>query len=172
MSARDALLKHHAKLAGQLEREQAPRRKNEKPEFEVKKAVMGWLRANGFSCHVIESKAVFSVAAGRYMGGQTDAGVSDIFGVAPGGLAVFIELKAPGKRATLRPGQRAFLTDKIRFGSFAVCVDSVDCLREIWEKFLKDRRIAPGIAAATLRLHLPKEPISRRPVPDGSGLLF
>jgi hypothetical protein len=105
------------------------------PEKMVEKDVMHWLSTNGFSCNVVESKAVYSAQSGRYLRGQTDAGFPDICGCSPNGLGVFIELKAKGRRSTLKDHQRAFLIDKINRGAFAVCVDSVDCLRDISLKF-------------------------------------
>jgi len=115
-----------------------PRTKNAKPEFELKKLIMKWLVDNGFNCNVVESKAVFSAAAGGYIRGQTDAGFSDIVGVCPyAGVACFIELKAPGKRSTLKEHQRQFLLDKARWFSFAVCVDSVELLNQTYREWVK-----------------------------------
>jgi hypothetical protein len=113
---------------------------------------MSWLRDRKFSVNVIESKAVFSVAAGRYLDGQTISGFSDIAGCDMHGLGVFIELKAKGKRATVRPAQRVFLLDKIEHGAFAVVVDSAACLSHIYRKWKTgiDRK---GI----LKKHLPKQ---------------
>lgn len=157
MSAKKALESYYARQLAQLERVQSPRLKNAKPEEEVKRVVMAWLKEHGFSCHVVEAKAVYSKRAGRYVSSQTTPGFSDIVGACPNGLAAFIELKAPGKRSTLREGQRAFLVEKIDKGAFAVCVDSVECLATVWEAFEHRVRMEPQLARALLLRHLPQE---------------
>lgn len=141
MSAKDALLKFHARDAKKLARMHR-KTKNEKPEFEFKKVAKKWLDANGFCCDVVESKAVYNFAAGRYDHGQAKAGFSDIVGVTPYfGVACFIELKAPGKRASLKPHQHAFLVSKINHGAFAVCTDSIDHLSDVYECWVTQRRL-------------------------------
>jgi hypothetical protein len=135
---RQAVEKHHAKQLRE------PRKKpNGKPEKEVEKACMAWLRANGFSCSVVESKAVYSEASGRYMNGQTDAGFADCVGVHDSGTAVFIEFKAKGRLSTLRPAQKAFLREKIRFNAFAIVVDSAEMLAETWRAFVTAKETGP-----------------------------
>jgi len=110
--------------------------KNSKPEFEFKKTAKAWLESNGFSVNVVESKAVWNHNAGGYIRGQTDAGFSDIVGVTPVfGVACFIELKAPGRRSSLKPHQFDFLVGKIDKHAFAVCTDSVDHLDGIFKKW-------------------------------------
>lgn len=59
MSAKEAMDRYYVRHMKELDRS-AARRKNEKPEFEVKKAVLAWLETNGFSCNAIESKATYS----------------------------------------------------------------------------------------------------------------
>ena len=130
------------------------RKKNTKPEKEVEKAVTRWLKDNGFSCNVVDSKAVYSTSSGRYMNGKTDMGFSDIVGCTPNGLAVYIELKAKGKRSTLKIHQYDFLLNKINHGAFAVCVDSVDCLVDIVSKF---RHCSYENRIKLLTDHLPKK---------------
>lgn len=128
MSAKNALNKFYA---SQLKGKSSVKRqkKNAKPEFEFKKIAKAWLEKAGFSINVVESKAVWSEAAGRYLSGQTDAGFSDIVGVTPmRGVACFIELKAPGKRASLKDHQREFLIRKIDRMAFAVVTDSIEHL--------------------------------------------
>lgn len=117
------------------------------PEKIVEKEVVTWLNTNGFSCHVVESKAVYNQKAGRYISGQTVPGFPDVVGCGPQGQSVWIELKAKGRRSTLRDAQRAFLRTKIKLGAFAVCIDSTRLLSNLWagwsttsdkEKFLLD----------------------------------
>lgn len=138
-----AMENHHAKL---IKKPRAKREKpNGRPEKEVEKACTQWLRANGFSVNVVESKAVYSAAAGRYLSGQTDQGFADCVGVhGATGIAVFIEFKAPGKLATLRPTQKHFLRDKIKFNAFACVVDSVERLQMIFREFDLARRESFG----------------------------
>lgn len=155
MSAKKALENYYRRQLEEQERQLRPKRRNQKPEKEVERSVMGWLNANGFSCHVVESKAVFSKAAGRFIKGQTQAGVADIFGCAPDGTAVFLELKAPGRRSTLKVHQREFLLTKIMIGAFAVCVDSVDLLSRYWSEFEHRRKMDPMLARNFLLRQLP-----------------
>jgi hypothetical protein len=133
MSAEDALKKYCAK---HWKRQSRAHRRNNHPEADLKTEVLGWLKSNGFSCHSIESKAVYSARAGRYVRGQTAPGVADIFGCAPNGIGVFIELKAPGRLSTLKHHQRDFLVAKICFGAFGACIDSVAGLAGTWTEFL------------------------------------
>ena len=140
MSARDALLKYHERMITPVTR---THRKNKKPEKEVEKQVMAWLEQNDFSCHVVESKAVYNYQAGRYLKGQTVSGMPDVIGVTPDGIGCFIELKAPGRRSRLREAQREFLETKIRRGAFSLCVDSVGYLSSAYDNWLqisKDNR--------------------------------
>jgi hypothetical protein len=118
---------------------------------------MKWFKENGWSMHVIESKAVYNFEAGRYDHGQTEPGVSDSFGCAPDGTGSFVEFKAPGKRSTLKDHQRQFLMSKIARGAFAACVDSVRCLEDAWKEFEHRRKMDPQLAKAFLFRHLPKQ---------------
>lgn len=111
-------------------------RKNKRPEKIVEKEVMEWLKANDFSCHVVESKAVFSPRAGIYLHSQAEPGMSDIVGVTPDGYGAFIELKAKDRRSSLKDHQRRFLLEKIARGAFACCVDSVEYLEKCYDKFI------------------------------------
>lgn len=111
------------------------RGKNKTPEKDLQREIMKWLDDNKFSCHVVESKAVYSVAAGQYVRGQTVAGMPDIVGCDLIGTGVFIELKAKGRRGTLKEHQRQFLEEKIAKGAFAICCDSVEYLDENYRKW-------------------------------------
>lgn len=117
---------------------QGPKRNNKKPEKEVEKQVLVWLKQNNFCCDVVEAKATFSVASNRYTGRAASPGMSDIIGNTSNGLAVFIELKAPGRRvgSALREDQRAFLTRKIQSGCFAVVADSAEYIDRVWKHYL------------------------------------
>ena len=89
----------------------------------------------GFSCDVVESKAVYSAQAGRYLNSQAVAGFPDIVGCDALGRALFIEVKASGKRSTLKEHQRRFLIEKIDKNAFAVCVDGPDLLLKFYREW-------------------------------------
>ncbi len=114
-----------------------PTRKNKKPEKQVEQDVLIWAKSKGMSLDIIEAKAKFNTATGMYTGRAASAGLSDLIGNTQHGLAVFIELKAPGRRvgSALHARQRAFLTEKIMTNCFAVVVDSVEFLEQIWLQF-------------------------------------
>lgn len=109
--------------------------KSKKPEKLVEAEVMTWLNLNGFSCNIVESKGVYSHAAGRYLQGQTDPGMSDIVGNDSIGRACFIELKAKGKRRNVSMAQYTLLSKKIDTFCFAVVVDSASLLSMYYEKY-------------------------------------
>lgn len=125
------------KYLNKIDKKSKPSRKNKKPEKELESKVQAWCKSKGFQTWVVESKAVFSQSAGRYLTGQTDKGFSDIVGLNCDGLFVAIELKAPGRLSTLRSGQRVFLQEVITPGGFGIVTDSVDRLERIYQDFLK-----------------------------------
>ncbi len=131
-------------ISGYLNRQDVqqagPTRKNEKPEKEVEQKALAWLRSNGFHMSVVESKATYDPKRGRYISQSVKDGFVDLVGNHFSGLSVFIELKAPGRRATLRDNQRAFLMAKIETGCFAVCIDDVELLAVQFEEFQKMRK--------------------------------
>lgn len=98
---------------------------------------MAWLKSNGFSCNVVEAKAVFNQAAGRYISSQAIPGMSDIIGNDQNGVGVYIELKAKGRLSTVSYKQINFLKEKISTNCFAVCVDSADMLDKMYRHWLK-----------------------------------
>lgn len=112
------------------------KRMHGRPEKEVEKSVMQWLSSQNIFATVIESKAVYSAAAGRYLTGQAISGYPDIAGLNDQGLFVAIELKSPGRRSTLRDSQRAFLEQVIHQNGFACCTDSVSHLSSLYFSWL------------------------------------
>lgn len=116
--------------------EPKPTRHNNAPEKEVQDEVLKWLRDNGFSINVVESKAIYNRKSERYISQSVAPGFVDLVGNDKIGLGVFIELKAKGRRSTLRDNQRAFLQEKINTGCFAVVVDSVELLEKQYEHFV------------------------------------
>ena len=112
-----------------------PVRHNGAPEKELEVEVLKWLRANGFHVSVVESKATYNPKAGKYISQSVKDGFVDLVGNHNSGIAVFIELKAPGCRSKLRENQRDFLLQKIETGCFAICTDSVELLSSQFEHF-------------------------------------
>ena len=129
-------------LNNYLER-QAPKtsapRKNKRPEKEVEKQVLEWCRKQDFHIAVVESKAVYSASAGRFLQGQAPSGFPDLVGLTLAGIFVAIELKAPGRRSTLRPAQREFLTQVISRNGFGIVTDSVEFLENSYQEFLRHK---------------------------------
>lgn len=169
-----ALEKFMTKQQKELEPDEGPRRKNARPEMDlVQKPCKAWFRRSGWSMFIIDAKAEWNAAAGTFISSsQVEPGFSDSVGCTPDGTAAFVEFKAPGKRATLKPHQRAFLEDKIRKGCFAICVDSVEGLADAWERFKGSRAIERQLGINFLLRHLPLEPSQRRPRPDADELPF
>ena len=147
-------LKQRVKLALERHFEKASKpksvraKKNSKPEAETERELLAYMRGLGWSVDKVEAKAVFSHKAGRYLRGQAAPGFSDLVGNMNDGRAVFVEVKAKGRRYTLREEQRAFLTEKIASNAFACVVDSVALLEEIISGF----RHAPSPKAYLLNM--------------------
>lgn len=137
MSASDALRNYSQKLLNQQTRRQKrpAGKKNQKPEKYLEGLVLKWAQGRGLDLHVVESKAVYSASAGRYLRGQTEAGMPDLIGNYQG-LSVWIELKAPGRRGTLKAHQFEFLVAKAKAGCFACCTDSVYHVESLFKSFL------------------------------------
>ncbi len=136
MSAEDALLKHHQRQWDKIQKESRPKRKNRKPEKLVEIEVLAWAKEMGMSLHVVESKAVYSRAAGRYLHSQTSESLPDLIGNF-GEFSVWIELKARGRRSTLKDHQREFLVRKIQEGCFACCTDRMMHIDHLFQTWLK-----------------------------------
>lgn len=118
-----------------------PKRHNQKPEKEVEKSVLEYMKSLGCKLTVVESKAVFSQSSGRYLSGQTIAGFPDIVGLNSQGLFLGLELKALGRRSTLKNHQRLFLTQIIHSNGFACVTDSVSHLSSLYSKFLLETNL-------------------------------
>lgn len=142
MSVGDALLKYSKRqLRGKTNGK--PRKKNSSPEKEVEKEVLEWCQKLGIDVNVIESKAVYSVAAGRYLRGQVSTGFPDLVGNTRDGIAVYVELKARGRLSTVKAHQLEFITRKIRQGAFACVVDGSGRLGDLfsrWSLLIKQSR--------------------------------
>lgn len=130
MSAKTALHNYLSKQLAHNNRE--PKRKNEKPEKIVERSVLAWCKKHKLDVSVVECKGVYNAKTRTFLHGMTEPGYSDLSGNNQLGMAVYIELKAPGRRSTLRFKQREFLIRKIKAGCFAVVVDSSELLEEIY----------------------------------------
>jgi len=138
------------------------------PEKEVEAEALKWLRSEGFHVKIYEAKATYSPKAGRFIQQSMQAGTVDVMGNDKTGRGVFIELKAPGRRSTLRGSQRKFLIEKINTNCFAVCIDSVELLKnqyDKWTQFMNRSQFT--LAQDFLRAALPTEKqIEDRPLFD------
>lgn len=111
--------------------------KNMKPEKVVQSRVLWWSIRAGFWLHVIESKAVYSVAKKCYARSKAaPMGFPDLVGVGPRGESVFVELKAPGKISNTSYAQQRFLFDAIKRGAFALVTDSENHLEDVYRKWV------------------------------------
>lgn len=110
------------------EKQLKPKRKkpNRNIEGPVVLEIYNHLKSLGWSMSIVEAKSVYNEQAGRYMNGKTHPGYPDLSGNTPDGIAVFIEVKAPNKRSTIRPEQHEFLIEKIDTNCFAIVSDSVE----------------------------------------------
>ena len=81
----------------------APRRRPDKPERAVQKAILLWLRAHGALVAVTDAGAAYR--AGAFFGDMIPAGWPDITGLLPDGRFVGVECKA--KRGRQSQAQKA-----------------------------------------------------------------
>lgn len=110
-----------------------------KPEKIVEKDVLAYAKEMGWYLAVVDSKAVFSARAGRYIAGMTKKGFPDLIGCDTHGNVLAIELKAPGRLKTVRPEQKVFLNEIETRGGFAFVTDDVEKLHEAYLKYLSLR---------------------------------
>jgi len=131
-----------------------------KPENQVYQAVVIWSRINNFWLHRIESKATYSSRLKMYTyNTPAPKGFPDVCGLGPNGEPVFIELKAKGKRSTLRIEQYQFLKTAIERQAFAVCIDDIDDLATQYQTYtslLKDSGYKEAAKYLLSRLPVPK----------------
>lgn len=152
-STKKALERYFSRQLVPVQKSQA-RKHNSAPEKEVQKQIHAWLLQQNFFAFRVEAKAVFSQAAGRYLQGQTVTGCADELAVCPNGRFVAVEVKAPGKRSTLRPDQRTFLLNVIARNGFACVSDSVSHVSNLWTKYNSSQ---DALKKSVLLNDLPKE---------------
>lgn len=154
MSAKSALFKYLDKHARQ-NHQTGPKRKNKTPEKDLQKKIILMGRKDGFDLYITDSSAKWNADLGTYVSDKFASGMSDLTGDRDG-LACYVEVKAPGRRSTLKPHQRQFLLDKIERRCFACCVDSYEDIVTLWNKWRQKGNYKQVLIEA-----LPKEPVSR-----------
>lgn len=156
--AREALENHHKKLANKKRRFT----KNRKPEKEVAKFALEWMREKNWDVQIVEAKAAYKPSAGRYIrNSSVSAGTCDCIGTLPNGVFVAIEFKAPGRLSTFASDknheQRDYLLAKIHSGAFACVVDSVARLENIYNEYVMALEVSRDKAKNFLLASLPKK---------------
>lgn len=125
------------------------KKKNSKPELEVEKALAEHWRKEGFFMKKYESKAV--LINGVWRQPALSKGTPDWMGCSPDGVYVVSEVKAPGRRSTLRIEQRDFLVEVIKRGGFGICCDSVEYFKKHYKYWsMLNRRIKKDYLLALL----------------------
>jgi len=154
MSVKSALYNYIDRQA-KKEANDKPKRKNKTPEYDLQAEIIKTAKKDGFKFYITDSSARWSYEKEGYVSETFESGMSDLTGDRDG-LACYIEIKAPGKRSTLKPHQREFLMRKIGRGCFACCVDSYELITETWDKWRQS-----GNYSMVLIKCLPREPVSR-----------
>lgn len=157
----DALNKFYQRQIDEAEgKKPVPKRKNEKPEKEVERACLAWMREQGWTVNVYEAKAKWNSEAERFTSTGMRFGTCDCMGNTDQGVAVAVEFKAPGCLSSFnreeRFLQKKFIVDRINTNAFACVVDSVDRLKTIYLKFM-ELRSDPGAARNYLLSALPQQ---------------
>jgi GTP-binding protein EngB required for normal cell division len=133
------------------------KRTNAKPEKNVEKECLTWMRAQGWNVQIFESKA--TQINGVWRNQSMKAGNADCQGTLPGGIACYIEFKSPGRLSTFNApkNQRQidFILAKIDMGAFACVVDSADHLAGIYNIWKEKRAADPEDAKNYLLDALP-----------------
>ena len=150
------------------------KRLNKKPEKVTEKQILCLAPLLHLDLTVVESKATYNPAAGRYMRSPTSESVSDLVGNTHEGVSVWIELKALGKKSAINSTkqyhQRVFLERKIRAGCFACVTDSAEDLRHTFYGWTRARRHSNKAAVEYLLGALPKA--RTKPIKEDDGPLF
>lgn len=128
------------------------RKKSQKPEKEVEKTCLDWMRSQGWNVEIYESKTTYSEKVGRWVGASMKAGTCDCMGSMPDGISVSVEFKAPGSISSFnsekRYLQKEFIIKKINSNSFACVTDSLERLISIFEKWKELRYKLQDLSAS------------------------
>jgi hypothetical protein len=111
------------------------RRKNKTPEKDVVREVMEWAGRHEVDLTIVDSRAVFNPITGLYTSRCTSEVFPDLCGNYHS-LAVFIEVKARGRRSTASDQQKQFLARKILQGCYAVVADCPEYIEETIAQFM------------------------------------
>lgn len=140
------------KMSGKIKK-----RTNTKPEKTVEKECLTWMRSQGWNVQIFESKA--TQINGVWRNQAMKAGNADCQGTIPGGIACYVEFKAPGRLTTFNnpKNQRQidFILAKIDMGAFACVTDSVQHLQSIYNIWKEKRAVDPTMAKIYLLDALP-----------------
>lgn len=134
MSAEKALYKYMSKQAKQSLRDMKPKRRNKKPENAAQADIVKRGRRDGFELYITDSSAKWNSEAQAYVSDVFEKGMSDLTGDKDA-VPCYVEVKAPGKRSTLKEHQRQFLIRKINRGCFVCCSDRYEHLIKLWNKW-------------------------------------
>lgn len=113
-------------------KEIAPKRKNDNPEERVVAEHLEWFKDNNYFIKRMESKAKNINGVWRASG--VGVGTPDLIGCSPDGLFIACEVKALGRRSTLRGLQREYLVEVIKRGGYGFCSDDTDYLTMLLKK--------------------------------------
>lgn len=137
--------------------------RNKAPEKIVEKAVRSVAKSLGMEIFKTNASAKYNPNADRFLKDtELKEGHSDYSGdESRGGVAVYIETKALGKRSNVTFNQQQFLTRKIKRGCFAVVIDTSEQLVAYYNKWLELRVKDKKMATAYLIDCLPKKSFKR-----------
>lgn len=102
--------------------------KNKAPEKDVEKELDAYWLAAGFFINRYESKA--KNIGGVWRSSGLEFGTPDRLGCDRSGYFIAVEVKAKGKRSSLREEQRIFLIKIIERGGFGLCCDSLEYFKK------------------------------------------
>lgn len=121
-----------------------PKKYNSQPEEKVVRELLQYYSDNNFFINRYESKAKriqLKSGASLWRTAGVEIGTPDLLGCCPNGFIHANEVKAKGRRSTLREEQREFLTQVIIHGGFGVCCDSVEYLRKVYAYWIGLRNL-------------------------------
>ncbi|HET6441301.1 MAG TPA: VRR-NUC domain-containing protein [Phycisphaerae bacterium] len=102
-----------------------PRRRRRKPERNVQRACLAWLRARGALVAVTDAGAAYR--AGAFFGDAIPAGWPDITGLLPNGRFIGIECKSPkGRQSAAQKAMEREVRNRNGIYILARCVEDVE----------------------------------------------
>lgn len=135
------------------------KRRNLKPEKEVERACMPWMRAQGWDVQIYEAKNTYDPRRQQWSSKSMQAGTVDCQGLMPNGIFVAIEFKAHGKLRTFNRArnqrQKDYIIQKIGSNAFACVTDSLPLLQSIYNGYLLALKDGQDAAKQFLFDHLP-----------------